>query len=226
MTPVKQDLAGVYLHRERGEISCEVRTRRLDVDSKKIWTMTEDELDRIRKSFVRAKECSTEVACLATVIRYYGGEVNLEELTRWTVPVPEENRRSLGAMQHAATCAGLTAHMQQLDMNYLSQMRSPMILLAEDDYGIVDYVVCYGLHEGRYIVWEPRFGPMQYWPNEMKTLWVMGICMRLYPTEEFWKKADFHLKWWEVYAWSRRWKRKLDHMRDFVELEILPRFRW
>ena len=37
--------------------------------------MTEDELDRIKKSFVRSSdECPMEVACLLTVMKYYGGQ--------------------------------------------------------------------------------------------------------------------------------------------------------
>ena len=43
--------------------------------------MTEDELDRIKKSFVRSSdECPMEVACLLTVMKYYGGQQDARTL--------------------------------------------------------------------------------------------------------------------------------------------------
>lgn len=45
--------------------------------------MNENELNRIRRSFVRAEKCSTEVACLLTVIKYYGGTENRESINRY-----------------------------------------------------------------------------------------------------------------------------------------------
>ena len=39
--------------------------------------MTEYELDKIKKSFVRSNaKCPVEVACLLTVIKYYNGKRN------------------------------------------------------------------------------------------------------------------------------------------------------
>lgn len=46
--------------------------------------MTEDELDRIKKSFVRSSdECPMEVACLLTVMKYYGGQQDARTLAEW-----------------------------------------------------------------------------------------------------------------------------------------------
>lgn len=46
--------------------------------------MTEDELDRIKKSFVRScDECPMEVACLLTVMKYYGGQQDARTLAEW-----------------------------------------------------------------------------------------------------------------------------------------------
>ena len=68
--------------------------------------------------------------------------------------------------------------------------------------------VCYGIHESRFIIWEPEFGLMQYWADEMKTLWIKGIALTLFPTQNFMNSANLHLKWWEIYSWSKLWKKK------------------
>lgn len=95
---------------------------------------------------------------------------------------------------------------------------------AINDFEVPGYVVCYGIHEGRFIIWEPGFGPMQYWENQMKTLWIRGITLTLFPTHEFMQKTDFQLKWWELYPWSRKWKRRLNRWYEYIWLNY-PWFR-
>ena len=160
--------------------------------------MTEDELDRIKKSFVRSSdECPMEVACLLTVMKYYGGQQDARTLAEWC----------------------------KVDGKYtLMGMKQAAILFAINDFEVPGYVVCYGIHEGRFIIWEPGFGPMQYWENQMKTLWIRGITLTLFPTHEFMQKTDFQLKWWELYPWSRKWKRRLNRWYEYIWLNY-PWFR-
>lgn len=61
--------------------------------------MTEYELDKIKKSFVRSNaKCPVEVACLLTVIKYYNGkETDIHTLTEWCKYNPQnEMFRLLG----------------------------------------------------------------------------------------------------------------------------------
>ncbi|MCR6505619.1 MULTISPECIES: cysteine peptidase family C39 domain-containing protein [Bacteroides] len=186
--------------------------------------MSEDELDKIKKSFVRAKDgCSLEVACLLTVMKYYGGTEEVQKLTEWCTV---DGKLSLGGMKQAAIRAGMQADLRLLDIELLARMKLPIILFAKNDFGRIGYAVCYGMHGERFIVWEPDFGPMQYWPKELNTLWIKGICMTLFPTPEFSEKADYHLKWWELYDWSKKCKRKLNRWWDYWSVEIFPLFRW
>jgi len=186
--------------------------------------MSEDELDKIKKSFVRAKDgCCLEVACLLTVMKYYGGTEDVQKLTEWCTI---DGKISIGSMKQAAIRAGLEADLCIQDIEQLALRQLPVILFAQNDFGRIGYAVCYGIHRGRFIVWEPDFGPMQYWPKELNTLWIKGICMTLFPTPEFSEKADFHLKWWELYSWSRKCKRKLDQWWEYLSVAIFPLFRW
>lgn len=91
--------------------------------------MSEDELDKIKKSFVRAKDgCSLEVACLLTVMKYYGGTEEVQKLTEWCTV---DGKLSLGGMKQAAIRAGMQADLRLLDIELLARMKLPIILLPK-----------------------------------------------------------------------------------------------
>ena len=78
--------------------------------------MTEDELDRIKKSFVRSSdECPMEVACLLTVMKYYGGQQDARTLAEWC---KVDGKYTLMGMKQAAIRAGMEAEicLQNMDM--------------------------------------------------------------------------------------------------------------
>ena len=185
--------------------------------------MTEYELDKIKKSFVCSNnECSMEVACLLTVIKYYGGKrVDIPTLTEWC---KTDGELTLAGMRQAAIHAGMKAEICLQDIDQLAQRKLPTILFTLNDFNMPEYVVCYGIHKSRFIIWEPEFGPMQYWADEMKTLWIKGISLTLFPTQKFMNSANFHLKWWEIYSWSKLWKRKTEYWYEYIWLNI-PLFR-
>ena len=119
--------------------------------------MTEDELDRIKKSFVRSSdECPMEVACLLTVMKYYGGQQDARTLAEWC---KVDGKYTLMGMKQAAIRAGMEAEICLQNMEQLSTRKFPAILFAINDFEVPGYVVCYGIHEGRFIIWEPGFGP-------------------------------------------------------------------
>ncbi|WP_288911227.1 cysteine peptidase family C39 domain-containing protein [uncultured Bacteroides sp.] len=183
--------------------------------------MTEDELEKIKKSFVRAKECSTGTACLMSVIHYYGGTADIAQMEKWCT---EEKKHELKSMCRAASMVHMDTRLERLRMEELKERKLPVIILAQNDYGRVDYAVCYGMNGSRFIVWEPRYGPVLYWPEELETLWMYGIAMTLYPGNGF--QVNLHLKWWELYSWSKSLKRKWEHWKEWIAVEVLPYFRW
>ena len=79
------------------------------------------------------------------------------------------------------------------NIHQLTQRKLPIILFTLNDFNVPGYVVCYGIHESRFIIWEPEFGLMQYWADEMKTLWIKGIALTLFPTQDFMNSANLHL---------------------------------
>lgn len=183
--------------------------------------MTEDELDRIKKSFVRSSdECPMEVACLLTVMKYYGGQQDARTLAEWC---KVDGKYTLMGMKQAAIRAGMEAEICLQNMEQLSTRKFPAILFAINDFEVPGYVVCYGIHEGRFIIWEPiRPYAILGKPNEN----IMDKRNNSYSvsTHEFMQKTDFQLKWWELYPWSRKWKRRLNRWYEYIWLNY-PWFR-
>ena len=88
--------------------------------------MTEDELDRIKKSFVRSSdECPMEVACLLTVMKYYGGQQDARTLAEWC---KVDGKYTLMGMKQAAIRAGMEAEICLQNMEQLSTRKFPAIL--------------------------------------------------------------------------------------------------
>ena len=181
--------------------------------------MTEYELDKIKKSFVRSNaKCPVEVACLLTVIKYYNGkETDIHTLTEWC---KINGKLTLAGMKQGAIYSGMKAEICLQNIHQLTQRKLPIILFTLNDFNVPGYVVCYGIHESRFIIWEPEFGLMQYWADEMKTLWIKGIALTLFPTQDFMNSANLHLKWWEIYSWSKLWKRKVEHWYEYIWLNV------
>lgn len=186
--------------------------------------MSEDDIERIRKSFVRATDkCPSEVACLLTVMKYYGVEEEARKLTEWC---KVDGKITLMGMKEAAIRTGLKAEICIQDIEQLQKRQLPIVIFFINEMSEIGYVVCFGMHGERLIMWEPTFGPMQYWPEELRSMWIKGISLTLFPTPEFFAKADFHLKWWELYDWSKKWKRKCDRAIEYYSLNIRPRLRF
>lgn len=83
--------------------------------------MTEDELDRIKKSFVRSSdECPMEVACLLTVMKYYGGQQDARTLAEWC---KVDGKYTLMGMKQAAIRAGMEAEICLQNMEQLSTVK-------------------------------------------------------------------------------------------------------
>lgn len=164
------------------------------------------DFDRIKETFTLASGASAGIACLSSIIKYYGGEVSDEMLLQWSrevkslevISVNEESQKrespeernsdetadeqvTLDGMKEAATCAGFHANIRLMTIDQLMTMQAPLILFFENECGLKDFSVCYGFDGNRFVVGEPSFGLMQYMPGEMKDMWIEGIALVLIP---------------------------------------------
>jgi len=165
----------------------------------------EDELERIQKSFVSADDnCPPQVACLLTVLKYYRVTGNAQRLKeKCTV----DGKITMMGMRDAAIDAGLKSSIGLLGMERLSKPMLPQVLFCYNDLNQPGYVVCYGLFNGRFIIWDPAWGVLHYWPNEMEHLWIKGITLFLHPSHELLEQAAPYA-WWELPPY-KEWRRKI-----------------
>ena len=190
--------------------------------------MTLDEIDRIRESFVQTDEgIPHQVAALMTVLKFHGLEKQADAklLTEWC-GTDEKGNIGVRNICNGAERLGMQTEVCLLDVKTLADLKLPLILFMWSEFGRPVYDVCYGIHEGRFILWDADWGaPRQYWPSEMEILWIDGIALRLFPGSELMQKAEHHIKWWQMYDWTKWLKRRWDSVVEFIQLEIVPRFR-
>lgn len=104
--------------------------------------MSKKVLKPIQKTFIRQQDqqdCG--VACLLSVIRFYGGNASLERL-RELSGTHSQGTTMLDLVQ-ACPIIGLEAKGLQTDVNFLKNTQKPLILHVLIDKKLPHYVVCY-----------------------------------------------------------------------------------
>ena len=142
----------------------------------------------IRQTFVMAEQVPTGIACMLSLCKYYGSWQESWLLERWGGM--EKGEISLGGLKRALEGAGFCCRLLQMDLERLQRMSIPIILFFETDQGKKDFVICYGFDGNRYVVGDTSWGLMQYWPDEMEAMWIKGICMEVFPRENFERKEE------------------------------------
>lgn len=140
----------------------------------------------IKETFVMADGCSTGVACMLSVCKYYNVWCEPWVLERWSSV--EGGMVSLGGLRSAFERLGFHCQIAQMKLEQLQHFFTPVVLFFDTEKGKKDFVVYYGFDGDRHIVGDTSWGLMQYWPDEMEVMWIKGICMMLFPDESFEQK--------------------------------------
>lgn len=138
----------------------------------------------IKKTFILQHDQSDcGVACLLSLIKYYGGNCSLERL-REISGTSREGTTLLGLYQ-GASLLGFEAEGNEADIESLIAHGKPVILhlLIEDT--LQHYVVCYGFTKGYFLVGDPAKGILKMHPKELDALWKSKTCLTLTCTERF-----------------------------------------
>lgn len=140
----------------------------------------------LQRSFVwQHDQSDCGVACLLSVIQYYGGSHSLEHL-REVSGTTKQGTTLLGLYQ-AANQLGFTAEGNEADIQALIDQGAPMILHVLIDNRLQHYVVCYGYKDGQFIIGDPAKGITTYSPNTLEAVWKSKICLTLKPNKRFLK---------------------------------------
>jgi len=123
------------------------------------------------------------VACLLSLIQYYGGSNNLEKL-RELSGTTKQGTTLLGLYQ-AANELGFTAQGNEADIKAIIDHKQPLILHVVIDDRLQHYVVCYGYQDHKFIVGDPAKGITNYTKEELEVIWKSKTCLTLTPNSNF-----------------------------------------
>ncbi|WP_232780464.1 cysteine peptidase family C39 domain-containing protein [Capnocytophaga cynodegmi] len=142
---------------------------------------------QITKTFVLQHDQSDcGVACLLSLIRYYGGNNSLEKL-REISGTTRQGTTLLGLYQ-AANQLGFLAEGNEADTQALIDHGEPVILHVVIEERLQHYVICYGYQNGKFLIGDPAKGINELSPNELDKIWISKTCLVLSPTETFQKE--------------------------------------
>lgn len=142
---------------------------------------------QISKTFVLQHDQSDcGVACLLSLVKYYGGNNSLEKL-REISGTSRQGTTLLGLYQ-AANQLGFSAEGNEADLQALIDHNEPLILHLLIENQLQHYVVCYGYQNGKFLIGDPAKGVYEIAPAELDRLWVSKTCLTLSPTTSFQKE--------------------------------------
>jgi ATP-binding cassette subfamily B protein len=143
----------------------------------------------VRKFFVRQHaQTDCGIACLMTVINYFGGSVKYEKL-RELSGITAKGTTLLGLYNAAIKC-GLVAQGLQADIQFLHKITDPVILHINIKNRYSHFIVCYGYKCNKYIVSNPASGIEEYTHDEINKMWQSKALLKLYPGEDFVRKKE------------------------------------
>lgn len=136
------------------------------------------------------KDCG--IACLLSLIRYYGGDNAFENLRRQSGT--SITGTTLLGLYQAAQATGFDAEGCEADMEALLAHPFPCILHVLLENKLQHYVVYYGktMKQGKIMltIGDPAKGIVYYAPQELESIWQSKACLVLTPNASFQKKQD------------------------------------
>jgi len=112
------------------------------------------EIRHISKTFVKQySQFYCGLACLASVVKYYGGETTQEKLRENSGTTL--NGTSLLGLYQAAQKLGFGVGAFEADIQNLKELKEPVILHIVKDHTLEHFVVYYGLNNEKFIIGDP-----------------------------------------------------------------------
>lgn len=141
-------------------------------------------MEKLKKILVRQQDQSDcGVACLLSIIHYYGGESKLEIL-RELSGTSKIGTTLLGLLQ-ASQKIGFNSQGFSADIDNLKKIESPVILHVLIDERLQHFVICFGLDNSKFIIGDPSKGILEYSENELDLIWKSKALLQIKPTDNF-----------------------------------------
>jgi ABC-type bacteriocin/lantibiotic exporter with double-glycine peptidase domain len=148
------------------------------------------------------KDCG--IACLLSIIRYYGGDSDFENLRR--LSGTSITGTTLLGLYQAAQAVAFDAEGCEAEMDALISHPSPCILHVLLENKLQHYVVYFGktIRQDKtvLIIGDPAKGIVYYPPEELDAIWQSKACLVLTPNSSFLQKHD-------ILSGKKRWFKEL-----------------
>ena len=136
------------------------------------------------------KDCG--IACLLSIIRYYGGDNDFENLRR--LSGTNITGTTLLGLYQAAQATGFEADGCEATMEALLEHTAPCILHVLLENNLQHYVVYFGKKESKgkcqVVIADPAKGLLYMTSSELESIWRSKACLVLAPNNNFQKKTD------------------------------------
>jgi len=140
--------------------------------------MKYNNLQHIKSTFTRQvspNHCG--LACLCTIVKYYGGETTQEKLQK------ELKGPSLYSLLELAQSIGFEAKGFKADTENLKELKDPVILHVMNEQGQGHYIVNFGFYNECFLLSDPSWGLIEYRDFELEAIWESKILLTLKPNE-------------------------------------------
>jgi len=146
-------------------------------------------INRIKKLSVLQHDSSDcGAACLASVIRFWGGNSSIEKIRK--ASGTSQHGTSLLGLYQAAVQSGIEATGYEASVNDIASYEGLLILHIMQKEGLEHYVVSYGFENGKFTIWDPARGLVFYSGEELEKIWVSKKCLGLIRGKEFRNEKD------------------------------------
>lgn len=141
---------------------------------------------RLEKTLVRQHDqFDCGVACLASIIKYYGGTSRLETL-RQLSGTSTDGTTLLGLCEAAQQIGFQAEGLEAENVENLKEINEPVILHVVIDKRLQHYVVFYGFDKSNnHLIGDPARGVRSYTKEELDEIWQSKLLLHLKPSKSF-----------------------------------------
>ncbi len=140
------------------------------------------------KSLLQHDSTDCGAACLASVIRYFGGESGIEKIRKLS-GTSQSGTTMLGLYQ-AALVSGMKATGYETSVNDILTFSGILILHVTAESGYDHYIVNFGFKDCHFVLWDPATGIAYKTPEDLDKIWQSKKCLAVSPGEEFKYKKE------------------------------------
>lgn len=152
---------------------------------------------KINKSFVfQHTENSCGLACLCSVMRYYGKDISQEQIRYFSGT--NTNGTTLLGLYQASLSLGFEAYGYETGIDQLKNIHSPVILPVVINNVLEHYIVCFGYIGEIFIIGDPAKGIVKMNETEIEKIWKTKCLLLINPANKENLKQNYlsnKIKW-------------------------------